>query len=728
MDRLVKADVKEVELTFKRDQKCSTTFRLSNLMHTMSVAVNLTTTNPSLFSFTQPFSIIPPLSSSSYTLLLSHPSDHPPLPTTSPNDVIKVKASMLPTGKAGLDDLRRLFARPGPHVFRDATIPISFVGPQVVEFLISQRSKISGFDVFFDKAVSGCSGSELTALLSPAIASGNASLVSSLIDAGGDVNRKVSDSGCLISLAVRSGSIEVVKILVASGCSYIAMAKRTQGPRFLHQLRTSALPPNHLRTSTEKVSRLAKPSDKSATPACPLQSPAKKVAGKCSDRPTTFSRPLRLPPTKHSNAQTSTNRSTHSRRPALQSSRTPSPPLSPHIMRSPSLSRSPPHMRELLSSSTRHRSTRAHEEIVESSQVAHSPTLEENNSGAPKKQRLLSSSTRHRSTRVHQEIAESSEVAHPPTSEENNTCAPKKQRRGETRGMGIAKKKRSSNPIEIDIPEHLKRAIGENCQSYITEIGCIVRQNAPLQVKYWSEIKRDDVDALVRLVRNFPELEVNWVDSDGRTPIHVAAANGHVEMLKFLVSAGGYGEVWDRKGCTPLHCAAEKGHLEPTKFLLECSDVKYVVTKNGKTAFDLAAENGHLSLLGHLRFDDVLLRAARLDDVHGLKSCLAEGAEVNVRDQNGWTPLHRAAFKGRIECVKVLLNHGAQLDVVDNAGYTPLHCAVEAGHVQVALLLVAHGARANVKSLEGMVSPVSLDRFKNHPALLHPVCHEKERA
>ena len=163
------------------------------------------------------------------------------------------------------------------------------------------------------------------------------------------------------------------------------MAKRTQGPRFLHQLRTSAFPPNHLRTSTENVSRLAKPSDKSATPACPLQSPAKKVAGKCSDTPTTFSRPLRSPPTKHSNAQTSTNRSTHSRRPALQSSRTPSPPLSPHIMRSPLLSRSPPHMRELLSSSTRHRSTHAHEEIAESSQVAHSPTLEENNSGGKTK-------------------------------------------------------------------------------------------------------------------------------------------------------------------------------------------------------------------------------------------------------------------------------------------------------------------------------------------------------
>ncbi|XP_062024101.1 protein VAPYRIN-LIKE-like [Rosa rugosa] len=469
MDRLVKADVKEVELSFKRDQKCGTTFRLSNLMHTMSVAVNLTTTNPSLFSFSQPFSIIPPLSSSSYTLLLSQPSDHPPLPTTVPNDVINVKASMLPTGKAGLEDLRRLFARPGPHVFRDATIPISFVGPHVVEFLISQLTQISGFDSFFNKAVSGCSAAELTALLRPAIASGNANLVSSLIDAGGDVNRKVSDSGCLLSLAVRSGSIEVVKILIACGC-------------------------------------------------------------------------------------------------------------------------------------------------------------------------------------------------------------------------------------KVD-------------NSVLHDAAAMNR-----------------VDLVEILCKNFPEIDVNWVDSDCRTPIHIAAANGHVEMLKFCISAGGNADVWDRKGWTPLHCAAERGHLVPIKSLLECSNVKYVVNKNGKTAFDLAAENGHLNLLGFLRFDDVLLRAARLDDAHGLKSCLAEGAEVNGRDQNGWTPLHRAAFKGRIECVKVLLNHGAQLDVVDDAGYTPLHCAVEAGHVQVALLLVAHGARANVKSLEGIVSPVSLDRFKNHPALVHPVCHEQERA
>jgi hypothetical protein len=39
--------------------------------------------------------------------------------------------------------------------------------------------------------------------------------------------------------------------------------------------------------------------------------------------------------------------------------------------------------------------------------------------------------------------------------------------------------------------------------------------------------------------------------------------------------------------------------------------------------------------------------------------------------------------------------------------------------------LIAHGAKANVKSLKGVVS-LDLDRFKNHPYFVHPLCHEKE--
>ncbi|KAG6647704.1 hypothetical protein CIPAW_07G097200 [Carya illinoinensis] len=439
MDRLVKPDVKEVDLAFKRGQKCTTTFRLTNLMHTMAVGVSLNTTNPSVFSFSQQFSVIPPLSSSSYSLVFSQTSDQPPL--SSPPDVITVRSSMLPTGKAHQDDLRRLFAKPGPHVFRDASIPINLVGSHVAEFLISHHAQIPETDVFLNKALSGCTDPQLADLLRAAVVYRSANLVNDLIDAGADVNDKDSNGRSMIGLAIRAADLVILKVLFAG----------------------------------------------------------------------------------------------------------------------------------------------------------------------------------------------------------------------------------------------------------------------------------------------FGDIDVNSVDSDGRTPIHVAAVRGFVEAIRFCVRVGGKVDVLDCNGWSPLHYAAAEGHLDAAECLLEYSNAKYALNNDRKTAFALAVENGHLHMLDLLRLGDVLQRAARVDDIHGLKSCLAQGANVNGRDQNGWTPLHRAAFKGRIECVKVLLNHGAHVDVVDDAGYTPLQFAVEAGHVQVALLLVTRGAEAKMKSFKGVV-PSELDCFKNHPSLVQPQCNEQERA
>ncbi|KAK8960992.1 hypothetical protein KSP40_PGU016749 [Platanthera guangdongensis] len=70
---------------------------------------------------------------------------------------------------------------------------------------------------------------------------------------------------------------------------------------------------------------------------------------------------------------------------------------------------------------------------------------------------------------------------------------------------------------------------------------------------------------------------------------------------------------------------------------------------------------------------------------------------VLERDQNGWTALHVAAFKGRAEAVRELVESGAELEAVDDAGYTPLRCAVEAGRTEVALLLIGYGAKTGLK-------------------------------
>ncbi|PPD93947.1 hypothetical protein GOBAR_DD09048 [Gossypium barbadense] len=215
MDRLVKVDVKEVEIVFMEGQKTTTNFTLTNLMHTMSVAVCLSTKNSSFFSFNNQFSIIPPLSSSTYTLF-SQPSDQPPL--TNPPDAITVKTTMLPLGKAHHDDLRRLFSKPGPHVFKDATLPISFTGHHVIQHLISSNTQMTDMDIWCNKAISGCFGDQLTVLLKSAVVSGKVGLVRTLIDHRGDVNYKDDKGRSLVSLAVEAGHVDVVNALISAGC------------------------------------------------------------------------------------------------------------------------------------------------------------------------------------------------------------------------------------------------------------------------------------------------------------------------------------------------------------------------------------------------------------------------------------------------------------------------------------------------------------------------------
>ena len=52
---------------------------------------------------------------------------------------------------------------------------------------------------------------------------------------------------------------------------------------------------------------------------------------------------------------------------------------------------------------------------------------------------------------------------------------------------------------------------------------------------------------------------------------------------------------------------------------------------------------------------------------------LVRGMDVNAQDKSHSTPLHWAAFYGRLEITQMLLDHGANANTKDNHGETPLH-------------------------------------------------------
>ncbi len=96
-----------------------------------------------------------------------------------------------------------------------------------------------------------------------------------------------------------------------------------------------------------------------------------------------------------------------------------------------------------------------------------------------------------------------------------------------------------------------------------------------------------------------------------------------------------------------------------------------------------------------------LHRLVNAGDVDGLKAALATGADVNVRDARGWTPLMLAVDKGYTLLVPHLLEAGADPDIRLADGATALFMAAVHGHDEIIDLLMKGGADASIKGPGG---------------------------
>ena len=79
-------------------------------------------------------------------------------------------------------------------------------------------------------------------------------------------------------------------------------------------------------------------------------------------------------------------------------------------------------------------------------------------------------------------------------------------------------------------------------------------------------------------------------------------------------------------------------------------------------------------------------------DLTWTKFLLQKGANPNIADNNGRTPLIAAAQIGFVEGVQALVDAGARLDVGNETGETPLIAAVHARNIELIEVLVSAGA------------------------------------
>ena len=109
---------------------------------------------------------------------------------------------------------------------------------------------------------------------------------------------------------------------------------------------------------------------------------------------------------------------------------------------------------------------------------------------------------------------------------------------------------------------------------------------------------------------------------------------------------------------------------------------------------------------GNSEANQALLDAAKFGDIEAAKEAIEDGADVNAI-VNDRTPLSAATWKGQTEIVKRLIAEGADVNTKDEKGMTPLHDAVEEGYKEIVELLIANGA--NINSLnEDKKTPLDL--------------------
>ena len=107
-------------------------------------------------------------------------------------------------------------------------------------------------------------------------------------------------------------------------------------------------------------------------------------------------------------------------------------------------------------------------------------------------------------------------------------------------------------------------------------------------------------------------------------------------------------------------------------------------------------------VIGGKQTSDVsLFAAAKLGDVDAIKAHLADGADINERDEGGGSALGLAAIAGRIDAMRYLIEQGADLDATSNDGGVPLHGAGFFGRYEAVELLLTSGADPNVRNNDG---------------------------
>ena len=221
----------------------------------------------------------------------------------------------------------------------------------------------------------------------------------------------------------------------------------------------------------------------------------------------------------------------------------------------------------------------------------------------------------------------------------------------------------------------------------------------PDEIPLLEAIQNKKIDISLLLIKRGANvnIEPNRKSKDYHTALALTAYDVRLlTVLKALLDAGADPNKKAILDITPLHCAAEANNIEAVRLLV------------GKGA-DINAKDdtGFTPIMKTFSKN----RKDKTRELPTLKLLLASGADINsvfeCLNQSGWqmntgdTLLNFAVADGTIESIKWLIHSKVNVNSRNNNGNTPLHYAVMSGNLVVTDLLLNNGADARVKNSRG---------------------------
>ncbi|KAL6921635.1 hypothetical protein ACHAP8_011515 [Fusarium lateritium] len=225
---------------------------------------------------------------------------------------------------------------------------------------------------------------------------------------------------------------------------------------------------------------------------------------------------------------------------------------------------------------------------------------------------------------------------------------------------------------------------------------------------------------------------INSIDNNGRSALHFSAASDVLEdeTLPTLINAGADINLVDYEGHTPLHVAIQHAHWSAATKLVQAGADLEVRLPDGKTAL-------HLTIaMRNQEFTQVLIsRGANVDRklrehtpltmaistrcTPITAALLDMGANPNLPSRNGNTPLLAAAATGHDETVRYLIAHGADpTETHGQSGYTPMHMAAHKDNPHILQLLAESEAPIDVLDRNGETPLLIAAKLGNSQSVL----------